>query len=116
MEIRNLVQSGKVSATLAINLINEHGEEKALSMLLGAVETAVKEGKKKATKKDTEKSAAKTKNKKFNWGKYGPMLYHALESICICPAAGKGSERMGDYLAAGNELIQKMEDDGYVKE
>jgi ParB-like chromosome segregation protein Spo0J len=115
-EIRKLVQEGKVSASLAIRLIQEVGEEEALKQLTGAIQTATESGKKKATKKDTDAATCKAKNKKFNWGKYGPMLFAALESICTCPAKGKGSENMGDYLVQGNEIIDAVIDAGYVKE
>jgi ParB family chromosome partitioning protein len=115
-EIKNLVRDGKVSATLAIKLIQEQGEEKALSTLQDGIITATVAGKQKATKKDTEGKVREAKNKKFEWGKWGPKVYFALEAIVGCPAAGKGSERMGDYLAAGNEIVQKVEDAGYRRE
>jgi ParB/RepB/Spo0J family partition protein len=109
--ILSLISSGKVSATLAMKLISEHGEPEALKMLSGAVETAVKAGKKKATEKDTRKTPSAEK-KKINWKTWGPKLHHALEAICTCPASGKGSENLGTYLAEGNEVLSLMEDEG----
>jgi ParB family chromosome partitioning protein len=109
-EILSLISSGKVSATLAMKLISEHGEPEALKMLSGAVETAVKAGKKKATEKDTRKTPGAEK-KKINYKVWGPKLHHALEAICTCPATGKGSENLGTYLAEGNEVLSLMEDD-----
>lgn len=48
--LRDLVRTGKVSATLAITTAREHGS-KALAVLQGAVETAEKSGKAKASAK-----------------------------------------------------------------
>lgn len=116
--IRALVSSGKVSASLAIKLIGEKGEKEALAEMTSAVEFAKAIGKDKATKKDVTGSAGSgakdLATKRADWKKWGPKLHHALESICVCPASGKGSERLGDYLAEGNELIQEMEDAGYT--
>lgn len=116
VEIKQLVLAGKVAPSLAIKLIKEHGAEKALEQMKGAVVVAEKAGKEKATKKHTEGAAAALKagnEAKVNWKTWGPKLYHALEAIVTCPAKGKGSENLGDYLSQGNELIQQMEDEGY---
>jgi ParB-like chromosome segregation protein Spo0J len=109
-DILKLISSGKVSATLAMKLIAEHGEDEALKMMQGAVEVAIKEGKKKATEKDTRKSPD-TKKKSIVWKTWGPKLHHALEAICTCPATGKGSENLGTFLAEGNEILSLMEDE-----
>jgi ParB-like chromosome segregation protein Spo0J len=112
--IKSLVQEGKVSATLAIKLINEVGEKEALAQMLGAVKVAEEAGKKRATKKDAEKVGLpkEVKAARADWKKWGPRLFKVVESLVECPASGKGSERMGDYLAAANALIQEMEDAG----
>lgn len=117
-EIKKLVSEGKVAATLALKLIGEMGEEKALAAMVGAVQTAEVVGKEKASRKHvgTERAPAEVLNKKMDWKKWGPKLAHALEAICTCPAKGKGSERMGDYLVQGNEILQQLEDAGFVKE
>lgn len=109
-EILRLIASGKVSATLAMKLIAEHGEDKALEMLSGAVEVAVKSGKKRATEKDTKK-LPKDGKKKIKWATWGPKLHHALEAICTCPRCGKGSENIGTYLSEANEILSLMEDE-----
>lgn len=114
--IRKLVSEGKVSASLAIKLIGEKGEKEALAEMTSAVEFAKAIGKEKATKKDLGGGGGErgVSAKRADWKKWGPKLYHVLESICVCPASGKGSERLGDYLAEGNTLIQEMEDAGYT--
>lgn len=113
--IKALVASGKVSASLAIRLIGEVGEKEALVQMTGAVAVAEEAGKKKATQKDADKVGLpkELREKGVDWKKWGPRLYKHLEAICECPASGKGSEKMGDYLAEANALIQEMEDGGY---
>jgi ParB-like chromosome segregation protein Spo0J len=114
-KIRKLVSDGKVSATLAIKLIGEKGEKEALAEMTSAVEFAKAIGKEKATKKDIGgRKEPGLSAKRADWKKWGPKLFHVLESICVCPASGKGSERLGDYMAEGNTLIQEMEDAGYT--
>lgn len=54
--LKKMVEEGKVSATLAIQTIEEHGPEEALRILQEGMEKAEKSGKKKVTKKNTEQS------------------------------------------------------------
>ena len=102
--IKEMVQSGKVAATLAINLVRENGPEKALKMLLEAVDTSTKEGKKKATRGNVERKPVT----KVNWKKYGPKLYELMNSIYETPA----NNRDGLYglIAQSGDLLVEIAD------
>jgi len=69
--IRKLVQTGKVSAGVAIEAVRKHGD-KAQEVLEGAVGKAEAKGKAKATTKDLEPTW------KAEVKKAGPRLYEAL--------------------------------------
>ncbi len=86
--VQEMVKQGKVSATLATEVVKSDGPEKATEVLKDAVGDAESKGKKKATKKNVEtveKSGpephAQDIPKKINWKKIGPELLACLEKI-----------------------------------
>jgi len=111
-EILTMVQDGKVSATTALKVVKEKGQNEAVDVLKDAVGVSAAMGKKKATARHLDRKPGELNiEAKVNWKKWGPKLKFALEAIVTCPAVGKGSERMGDYLAQGNEILSLMEDE-----
>lgn len=63
-EVKQIVREGKVAASLAINVVRDHGPEKALEVLQEATKNAEAQGKGRATAKHvTTKSTKKKKSK-----------------------------------------------------
>ena len=107
--ITDMVKSGRVSATLATNIVREKGEE-AETILKNAVDSAEKIGKKKATHKDIE-GAREAKKAGVNWKKFGPKLY------TICRGLYEVKEGRQQRLAEIGEILMEIEDTyGAIKE
>jgi predicted transcriptional regulator len=103
-ELRDLVNNGQVSATLAMSLLKEKGAEGALEVLRGAIETSKQAGKKKATKKDLDE----INKKKVPWKTYGPKLYKIMQEIYEVPASEKNL--LFAKIASGGELLAEIDD------
>ncbi len=73
--IKNLVKTGKVAASMAIQAIRDHGD-KAADVISEAVDNATAEGKPKATKKNITQKAEKVTQR-------APFSFNATESKMI---------------------------------
>lgn len=79
--IQNLVATGTVSATLAIQTIREQGEAQAAETLTAAAETAIARGKRKATSTTVTEVTTGTKKERKKREAAAPLpLYDALVS------------------------------------
>jgi ParB/RepB/Spo0J family partition protein len=97
--VQALIESGEVSATLAVATIKTEGVNAAVT-LTKAVKVAKESGKKKATAKHISKPSAE---KVINWVTHGPKLVIVLEGILN--ASGSGQQKAID--AAGT-LLDKI--------
>jgi hypothetical protein len=104
-EIKDMVKSGKVAATLAINLLRENGPEKALEVLQSAVESSIAQGKEKATRGSVER---KPGGSKVNWKKEGPKCYELLTAIYETPVNNR--DDFQNLLAKAGELLAEIGD------
>lgn len=77
--LKKMVEEGKVSATLAIQTIEEHGGEEALRILQEGMEQAEKVGKKKVTKKHTETSSEDKLAKAQK--KFAPTMHQLIQLL-----------------------------------
>lgn len=59
--VQNNIQGGDIAATLTLELVREHGQEKAVSLIEDAIKRGKNQGKKRVTKKDIEGSSDSTK-------------------------------------------------------
>lgn len=107
-EILTMVKAGTVTPTLAMKVIAEKGPEKAIGALKDAVEVSSAQGKTRATAKHLDRNPDIPDRKTTNWKKYGPLFKAALENICSTPI---NSPKIGDAIAAGNELLSQFDDD-----
>lgn len=69
--VKQLIRDGKVAASMAINVVRDHGPEKAVSVLNDAAKNAEAQGKTRATAQHVtatpSKAKRKTKNSKPTW-------------------------------------------------
>lgn len=90
-QIRDMVATGKVSATLAIEMVKKHGSD-ALAMLKSAEQTASEAGKEKVTKKHVGTAVGVPKKVKVNPFKSG-LSFIKEQKL-------DGDERFLDFLGA----------------
>jgi ParB/RepB/Spo0J family partition protein len=107
-DVAELVESGKVSATLAISTVRKEGELYAGDALQKAVDAAVSKGKTRATAKHlpkTPKQVQQETNSKKTWNIWGPRLKSAIETILEAP--GVSAQQAAIDQAAN--LLEEME-------
>ena len=105
-EITNMVKSGEVSASLAIETVRELGEEKATTLISDAVEKVKQKGKTRATRQDM---MPKAKAAKSEWDNWGQKMYDCLKMIIDAPI---GSQKLREAIAEAGILIDEMDDRG----
>lgn len=101
--IIDMVKDGSVSATLAIKMVAENGDD-AEGVLKDAVDKAKRSGKSKATQKDVDKKPAK-----FNWDKWGLQCFQLLSKIYELPVT-KRKEHLDGLIAEAGQLCEQIED------
>jgi len=101
--IIDMVKDGSVSATLAIKVVAEKGDD-AEGVLKDAVANAKKSGKSKATAKDVGKKPAK-----FDWNnKWGLQCFQLLSKIYELPVA-KRKDYLDNLIAEAGHLCEQIE-------
>ena len=101
--IIDMVKDGSVSATLAIKVVAENGDD-AEGVLKDAVANAKKSGKSKATAKDVDKKPAQ-----FDWNaKYGLQCYQLLSKIYELPVT-KRKDHLDNLIAEAGLLCEAIE-------
>ena len=102
--IIDMVKDGSVSATLAIKVVAENGDD-AEGVLKDAVANAKRSGKSKATAKDMDKKPAK-----FDWNaKWGLQCFQLLSKIYELPVT-KRKEHLDNLIAEAGTLVEAIED------
>lgn len=106
LRLRELVANEVISATLAIEMIAEHGD-KALEKIEGAQESLKKEGKVRITKKETEKTGIFERSKFVK--KVAPKLYEAAGAVRDDPGYKSLSEETRKMI---DELLDEIRSQG----
>ena len=102
--IIDMVKDGSVSATLAIKVVAENGDD-AEGVLKDAVDKAKRSGKSKATQKDVDKKPVQ-----FNWNnKWGLQCFQLLSKIYELPVT-KRKDHLDNLIAEAGRLVESIED------
>lgn len=112
LKLREMVANGVVSATLVIDMINQHGS-KALEAIEAAQERTEDAGKTRVTKAQTVAKPAAERTERFKFvKKSAPRLYEAAESVRKDPGYSALSSETRELLESLLAQIQGKPDGG----